>query len=413
MRFKLPLLFAAFLLVPTAQTLAGQRPLNAHNYTIQVASFPKPAEARELVARLASLGERVTTSVTQLPDRSTWTRVLVGAFASIGEARRHAAHLLRRGVITEFFIRQAMDGQKDHPALRPSMPRVDQRAAEATLLPLAKPQSLSLTPSLDPRLLSRPDPVRLALLLIVGDGGRQRHPIQGGLWITGETAEGLARLRWIAGENAAGLFTVERDGRVKVDASLLAKAAGVYRVAPQEGPLAVVEFISSNEGLLLLIQLTQGGHRYRLHLARRAPTRGAAVEVTGGLNLDNNFDSRINPNRRLGKKTDNERPPDGFDSLIAINPVARWFNQQTNQLVPGAHILFHEMAEAHAKLELGLDYLGDSARPGAHDVALERERRLKIQRPLAGVVVTSGPNRVLRSEDEIREFFSQLSGHNR
>ena len=105
---------------------------------------------------------------------------------------------------------------------------------------------------------------------------------------------------------------------------------------------------------------------------------------------------------------DSERPPDGFDSLIAINPEARWFNQQTNQLVPGAHIAFHELAEAHAKLEMGLDYLGDFTRPGAHGVALARERRLKSQRPDGGVVLTNGPNRVLRSEEEMREFFSQL-----
>jgi hypothetical protein len=177
-----------------------------------------------------------------------------------------------------------------------------------------------------------------------------------------------------------------------------------------EAPLAVTNYIYSNEGLLLLVQLTQARHRYRLHIARQAPTRGAEVEVTGGLNLDNNFDSRINPHRRSGTKLDNERPPDGFDSLVAINPVACWFNQLTNQVVPAGHIIFHEMAEAHAKLELGLDYLGDAGRPGAHDVALQREQRLKSQRPMSGVVITAGSNRVLRSEEEARQFFSRLSG---
>jgi hypothetical protein len=68
------------------------------------------------------------------------------------------------------------------------------------------------------------------------------------------------------------------------------------------------------------------------------------------------------------------------------------------------------MAEANAKLELGLDYLGDTNRPGAHDVALQREQRLKSQRPMSGVVITAGSNRVLRSEEEAREFFSRPSG---
>jgi hypothetical protein len=265
-------------------------------------------------------------------------------------------------------------------------------------------------PSVDVRFLPRPDPVRLAFMLIAGDTRPSISAQRGGLWVTGDVAEGLARLRWIAGENAAELVSLERDGRVRLDARLMAKAAGLDQVPPVEEPLAVTRHICSNEGLLLLVQLTQARHRYRLHIARQAPTRGAAIEVSGGINLDNNFDSRINPHRRSGKKMDNERPPEGFDSLVAINPVALWFNQQTNQLVPAGHIIFHEMAEAHAKLELGLDYLSDAVRLGAHDVALQREQRLKAQRPFSGVVVTAGSNRVLRSEVEVREFFSRPSG---
>jgi hypothetical protein len=154
------------------------------------------------------------------------------------------------------------------------------------------------------------------------------------------------------------------------------------------------------------VQLTEGSQRYLLHLGRIADTRGAEVEVNGSVNLDNNYDSRINPYRRLGRKLDNERPPAGFDSMVALNPVARWFNLRENALVPVGHITFHELAEAHAKLELDLDYLGQGARPGAHNIALERERRLKAQRP-TDVVVTYGSNRVLRSEEEIKQFYSQ------
>lgn len=458
MRFKLALLLAALVLVAPGKTPGTERSSKATRYTIQVASFPKPTEARQLVARLANLGERATTAVVELTGRGSWTRVFVGTFATVGEARGYAAGLLSRGVIREFLVRAVLDSHDAPSASLDEIPRlpglsssttpgqgfparwvlpspartsgsglesngrhvlstsrspvmrIDRRAAATAILPQAKSISLSLAPSVDARLLPHPNPVSVAFLLIAGDAGNQRARRLAGLWITGDTVDGLARLRWIAGENAAELVTVERDGRVKLDTHLLAKAAGVDRVPLLQGPIAVIEYISANEGLLLLVQLTQGRHRYQLHFARQAPTRGGSIDVTGGINLDDNFDSRINPNRRFGRKMDNERPPDGFDSLVAINPVARWFNQQTKQLVPGAHIAFHEMAEAHAKLELGLDYLGDATRPGAHEVALEREKRLKSQRPLAGVVVTVGPNRVLRSEEEIREFLSQLSG---
>ena len=83
-------------------------------------------------------------------------------------------------------------------------------------------------------------------------------------------------------------------------------------------------------------------------------------------------------------KLDSERPPAGFDSLVAMNPVARWFNLNTSCWVHPAEIVFHELAEAYAKLEFGLDYLDQGSRLGAHAVALVREQRLRSQRPGRG-----------------------------
>jgi hypothetical protein len=136
---------------------------------------------------------------------------------------------------------------------------------------------------------------------------------------------------------------------------------------------------------------------------------GANAEVGGSINLDNNYDSRINPYRRNGKKLDTELPPAGFDSLVAMNPIALWFNLETSSLVPAGHITFHELAEAQAKLDLNLDYLAQGARPGAHNLALVREQILKRQRPFSDVIVTYGSNRVLRTEEEIRQFYSQAA----
>jgi hypothetical protein len=222
-------------------------------------------------------------------------------------------------------------------------------------------------------------------------------------------AEALARLEWVVGIERADLLGLDADGRLQLNMAALAELAGINEVGPSSAPLVMLDYILSNEGLLLLVQLTCSPHRYRLHMGREAPTLGGQVTVGGGMNLDNNFDSRINPYRRFGAKLDQERPPEGFDSLIAINPIARWYNLQASRLVPDGHIIFHELAEAYAKLELGLDYLSQGARAGAHNTALQRERRLKAQRP-ASVVVTAGPNRVLRSEEEIRQFYAEGNG---
>jgi len=77
--------------------------------------------------------------------------------------------------------------------------------------------------------------------------------------------------------------------------------------------------------------------------------------------------------------------------------------------VQSGQIVFHEIAEAYAKLELGLDYLDHGLRSGAHAIALEREQRLKSQRPSADIVMTAGSNRLLRTEAEIRLFYAETA----
>ena len=159
-------------------------------------------------------------------------------------------------------------------------------------------------------------------------------------------------------------------------------------------------YISTDEGLLLLLQVTESSHRYVLHLGGRVLTAAGEVIIEDMRNLDNNFDSRINPYRRNRVKLDNERPPEGFDSLVAINPAVRLLNLRTNRIVPPANVTFHELAEAYAKVDYGLDYLPHGSCPGAHDIAVEREERLMSQRPLSGGVATTGLNRILTAEDE-------------
>lgn len=264
----------------------------------------------------------------------------------------------------------------------------------------------AFTPVVEPTRLPRPDPALVAFEIVRGKGSWDYEPSRkGGLWITGDRDDGLGRLRWIVGTENAESLSLDGSGKVRLDTDELERAAGLDQVIPSRAPAVLTDYISSNEGLLLIVQLTQGTFKYRLHIDRQAPTLGGIVRITACINLDNNFDSRINPRRRLRTKLDNERPPEGFDSLIAIHPAARWFNLRAKAFVAAGDITFHELVEAHAKLELGLDYLEQGSRPGAHDVALMREGILKAQRPLSNPVITLGLNRVLRSEQEVREFF--------
>jgi hypothetical protein len=277
-------------------------------------------------------------------------------------------------------------------------------------LPVANDIQLHLAPMIDAKAIPRPDPIYLAFNLI-----SENHSGRGGLWVSGDCEEALARLRYIIGDKP-GLITLGDNGLVRINRRLLVEAAGANEVAAEEAPVRIAEYITANEGLLLLVQITEGASRYLLHIARRAPVMGGLIDVVGGVNLDNNYDSRINPYRRNGRKLDIERPPKGFDVMVAINPVARWFNLRANEFVSAGQITFHELAEAHAKVVLNLDYLEQDSRPGAHNIALEREERLKAQRPSANVVLTLGSNRLFKSEEELRHFYTQTgmaAGHQR
>lgn len=431
------------------------------HFTLQVASFPDANQATKFAVGLVTVGENPVFDAVEIEGRGTWTRVLVGLFKTHDAARRHALALVSRGFIKEFVVkkvdqvlaftrpRRIAAGESQLPkssagsglivtskpaslakltgsgpiairrlasAVRSETERVeigrdlDQRIHVGLRLPIIERPAFRLAPRFDTRLIPRPDPVDLAFRLVAGDGRHSSAAAgwRGGLWLSGDTAEGLARLQWIVGEENIGLIRLEADGRVKLDKRLLAKAAGLG-LTHVEDPFRALNYVSSNEGLLLLVQIAQGHYRYLLHIGRQAPTSGKSVEMSGSINLDNNVDSRINPYRKNGKKLDSERPPQGFDSMIGLNPAARWFNLRANCWVQGGEIVFHEMAEAYAKLEFGVDYLDQGSRPGAHSLALERELRLKSQRPGVDIVMTTGSNRLLRSEEEIRLFYAEAA----
>lgn len=457
MHLRLSFFLTALVISAGPSAAMSKSDLAARHFTLQVASFPDTAQAGRFAAGLVTAGEHPVFDTVEIEGRGYWTRVLVGLFDTTDAARRYGVTLAARGIIKEFLVKKAdpilaltrprrvassdsqvpnhasssafvtkavlddrtVFGSPANPASgmrtetqpvnngRGLSPRV-LRDHVSTPLPIVEAAAFRLAPRFDTNLIPRPDPVDLAFRLVAGEARNSPASAgpRGGLWLGGDTAEGLARLRWIVGEQNIGLIKLEADGRVTLDKRLLAITAGLG-VTRVEDPLRAVDYISSNEGLLLLVQVAQSRYRYLLHIGRQSPTSGKSVETTGSINLDNNVDSRINPYRKNGKKLDGERPPEGFDSLIGLNPVARWFNLITNGWVQAGEIVFHEIAEAYAKLELGLDYLDHGSRPGAHALALEREQRLKSQRPGADIVITTGTNRLLRTEEEIRLFYAE------
>jgi hypothetical protein len=282
-------------------------------------------------------------------------------------------------------------------------------------LPASARALLQYGPKLDCGAIPQSDPISIAFDFIDQDDAPGDRAAEmesgalpaGGMWVSGEESEGLERLRWIAGEDGGRLIDLSADGKVEIDRKALFDLSGARTLPPGEAAVRVARYISGNEGLLLMVQLAYGGHRYLLHIGAQARSLGGILDVAGSANLDNNYDSRINPYRRFGRKLDSERPPSGFDALVVINPEARWYNLRTNEFVPVEHITFHELAEAHAKIVLHLDYLEAGRAPGAHEIALAREQRLKSQRPESNIVLTIGSNRLLKTAEEVRQFHAQ------
>jgi len=242
--------------------------------------------------------------------------------------------------------------------------------------------------------------------------GSSSHPgmdRQGGLWLSGNLQEGMTRLAWIAGSENAGLLTIDKAGQVRIDGNALARKVESTRSPAQSPALALSLYILSNEGLLLIEQLTQGDHRYHLHIGDRVLTLGGEVEVKSVLNLDNNFDGRINSYRRGGAKMATERPSEGFDALISINPEVVWYNLGYQKVISPGIVTFHELAEAYAKIENGLEYLPNGLLPGAHSVAVQREYRLQSQRPELANAITAGDNLSINPVLEGRKHSTRLT----
>jgi len=194
-----------------------------------------------------------------------------------------------------------------------------------------------------------------------------------------------------------------KDGKVTLNRDSLIHYSGAD-AARAGAKFVLFDYIRSREGLLLLAQLIGAENRYCLYIGHQVPTAGGDILIDGAINLDNNFDSRINTYRKNGMKLPKESPPEGFNSLVGINPGAHWFNLRVRRIVPDGVIVFHELAEALAKVDFGLDYLPYGLQPGAHDTAVERELKLQAQRRDSDTVTTLGSNVVFTNWETFLKF---------
>lgn len=151
---------------------------------------------------------------------------------------------------------------------------------------------------------------------------------------------------------------------------------------------------SRNEGARLLAQIAGSRRVYNLTLGDRYLTATGPESLAGEavVNNSNSFD----PPRFPYDKPASVRPPAGVDSLVAIDPAIARYIDSEGRPVPLSMIIFHELAEAYAKVDLGKPYIDFEigsivqgsivATPvdfqrGAHNDAVQREIVLRKQRP--------------------------------
>jgi RHS repeat-associated protein len=130
--------------------------------------------------------------------------------------------------------------------------------------------------------------------------------------------------------------------------------------------------LSQNEGASALNDVVSSTKHYDLSIGSKVQSLGG-TEKTGLLNTN----LTLNDERFKGKN-DKFKPPKGVDAQIGVDVDAVRRNRKSNTDLKTAlpyTVVFHELAEAYAKLEHNKQY------NPAHQEAVEREQKLRDQRP--------------------------------
>ena len=144
--------------------------------------------------------------------------------------------------------------------------------------------------------------------------------------------------------------------------------------------------LSKNEGAALLNDLVTSKNRYDLSIGSSVETLGGFISLDpknkknrssqDTVNLDNNPDDRFNTLKPPGK-TEKSKPKAGIDDQVAFNLTDQSKRESLTSLKPAVieSVIFHELAEAYAKVEHNKQYAA------AHQEAIDRETKLRDQRP--------------------------------
>jgi RHS repeat-associated protein len=150
--------------------------------------------------------------------------------------------------------------------------------------------------------------------------------------------------------------------------------------------------LSGNEGATLVNQLVTSSDTYGFALSDTANTAGGPVKLGNDpiSNLDNQLDDRYSKG-----KSPTDLPPKGVADQVTIDPKTAHFTDSQGRSVSLSSLAFHELAEAYGKIDGGKAY-GDfqnigvvngttlqigPPQQGAHNEAVQREFKLREQRP--------------------------------
>ncbi len=155
--------------------------------------------------------------------------------------------------------------------------------------------------------------------------------------------------------------------------------------------------LGDNEGAALLDQLVGSSKLYDLTIGTEFMTSAGMTPLTdpkaGGVaNLNHGYDSQF---MYHGGRLPHEKPAAGVDGIVAINPALAKYVDSKGRRVSLSSLIFHELAEAYGKVDLGKEYsdyhtlqaAGESLlvspfkEQGAHNYSVDREFKLINQRP--------------------------------
>jgi RHS repeat-associated protein len=271
--------------------------------------------------------------------------------------------------VTHKFTGKERDAETGDSSATQAADYFEARYLSGTIGRFASPDPVFFTPERvhDPQQLNRYAYVRNNPLRLIDPSGED-------LYCTGDNQAGCFQaLQQIAGDAANRLSIDKVTGEVEFDTTDLD--------------------LSSNEGAALISQLVESGNAYAATIGDTVETAGGSSPVGLTANLPLGSDQMpIRPNKRYNPLLN--QPRSGVADQVAVNPDAHYYDTQGRSvLVPS--LLFHELAEAYAKIDGGRPYeahetlgvengmvlTGQEGPTGAHWVAVEREIKLREERP--------------------------------